>query len=61
MLRKIYQELVLIRKELQSMNQREFNKFPNPTEYKPKTKVVRKNGKSIRVPIDYDNSSNTEL
>lgn len=61
MLRKIYQELVLIRKELQSMNQREFNKFLNHTEYKPKSKVVRKNGKAIRVPIDYDNSSNTEL
>ena len=76
MLKRIYGELILIRKELQAIRSSlEPEKFvPEDSSgkffvstatnknrgYQPKTKVVLKYGRAIRVPINYDNSSRTE-
>lgn len=60
MLKKIYTELVLIRKELQAIK---ISLEPKEIIYQPKTKVVRVDGTTKRVPIDYSreaSSSSTE-
>lgn len=49
MLKRIYEELVAIRKELQAI--RRGKEFNISTNYEPKTKVVKQNGVIKRVPI----------